>query len=72
VTHARADAPPILLVHGTVDDLVPAAQSVRLAEALRRAGATVELELVPGATHFWKGAGDVDAIMRRSIEFLRA
>jgi acetyl esterase/lipase len=72
VTHARADAPPILLVHGTVDDLVPAAQSVRLAEALRRAGATVELELVPGATHFWKGASDVDAIMRRSIEFLRA
>jgi acetyl esterase/lipase len=72
VTHARADAPPILLVHGTVDDLVPAAQSVRLAEALRRAGATVELELVPGATHFWKGASDVAAIMRRSIEFLRA
>jgi acetyl esterase/lipase len=72
VTHARADAPPILLLHGTVDDLVPAAQSVRLAEALRRAGARVELELVPGASHFWKGASDVPAIIARSVEFLCA
>jgi dipeptidyl aminopeptidase/acylaminoacyl peptidase len=72
VTHASAGAPPILLLHGTADDLVPAAQSVRLAEALARAGARVELELVPGATHFWKGANDVDAIIARSVEFLRA
>jgi acetyl esterase/lipase len=72
VTHASAGAPPILLLHGTADDLVPAAQSVRLAEALGRAGARVELELVPGATHFWKGASDVDAIIARSVEFLRA
>jgi acetyl esterase/lipase len=70
VTHARADAPPILLMHGTVDDMVPAAQSVRLAEALEAAGAVVELDLVPGATHFWKGAADVPAIIQRSIEFL--
>jgi acetyl esterase/lipase len=72
VTHAHAGAPPILLMHGTADDLVPTAQSVRLAEALRQAGAAVELELVPDATHFWKGARDVPAIIRRSIEFLYA
>lgn len=72
VTHAHPGAPPVLLVHGTADDLVPAAQSVRLAEALRRAGAQVELELVPGASHFWKGASDVAAIIARSIGFLRA
>ena len=72
VTHANAAAPPILLMHGTVDDMVPAAQSIRLAEALGRAGAAVELELVPGATHFWKGASDVAAIIARSVEFLRA
>jgi acetyl esterase/lipase len=70
--YARAGAPPVLLLHGTADDLVPAAQSVRLAEALRRAGASVELELVPGASHFWKGASDVAAIIARSIEFLLA
>ena len=71
VAHARAGAPPVLLMHGTADDLVPAAQSIRLAEALDRAGARVELELVPGASHFWKGAGDVGAIIARSVEFLR-
>jgi dipeptidyl aminopeptidase/acylaminoacyl peptidase len=72
VAHAHGGAPPILLMHGTVDDLVPPAQSVRLASALREAGASVELELVPDASHFWKGASDVPAIIRRSIDFLRA
>jgi acetyl esterase/lipase len=72
VAHASAAAPPVLLLHGAADDMVPPAQSIRLAEALREAGAAVELELVPGATHFWNGAGDVDAIVRRSVGFLRA
>jgi len=72
VTHASAGAPPVLLMHGAADDLVPPAQSVRLAEALRAAGAPVELELVPGATHMWRGASDVAAIVRRSAGFLRA
>ena len=72
LTYASAGAPPILLMHGDADDMVPAAQSVRLADALRAAGATVELELVPGATHLWNGASDVPAIVQRSIEFLRA
>lgn len=72
VVHASAAAPPVLLLHGAADDLVPPAQSIRLAGALTAAGATVELELVPGATHFWNGAEDVDAIVRRSVGFLRA
>jgi acetyl esterase/lipase len=71
VNHASAGAPPVLLMHGAADDLVPPAQSVRLAEALTQAGAAVELELVPGATHFWNGADDVAVIIRRSAEFLR-
>jgi len=72
VAHASAAAPPVLLMHGAADDLVPPAQSIRLGGALTAAGATVELELVPGATHFWNGAEDVHAIVRRSVEFLRA
>jgi len=72
VAHASAVAPPVLLMHGAADDMVPPAQSIRLAEALTTAGAAAEVELVPGATHFWNGAGDVDAIVRRSVEFLRA
>ena len=72
LTYAAAGAPPILLMHGAADDMVPAAQSIRLADALRAAGATVELELVPGASHMWHGASDVPAIVRRSVDFLRA
>ena len=70
VTHASASAPPILLMHGDADDMVPSAQSIRLAGALRAAGAAVELELVPGATHFWNGAADVPAIVQRSVGFI--
>jgi acetyl esterase/lipase len=72
VAHASAAAPPVLLMHGAADDMVPPVQSIRLAEALRAAAATVRLELVPGATHFWKGAGDLPAIVRSSVEFIRA
>jgi acetyl esterase/lipase len=72
VTFARADAPPILLMHGEADDLVPPAQSVRLAKALRDVGAPVELDLVPGARHVWADAEDVGAIVDRSVSFLRS
>ena len=71
VSHASAAAPPVLLMHGAADDLVPPAQSIRLAQALHASGATAELELVPGATHMWNGASDTDGIVRRSVEFLR-
>jgi acetyl esterase/lipase len=71
VAHASAVASPVLLMHGAADVLVPPAQSIRLAEALRAAGGSVELELVPGATHFWDGASDVGGIVRRSVQFLR-
>src|SRR5437764_4913143 len=71
VAYASAAAPPVLLMHGAADDLVPPAQSVRLAGALRAAGATAELELVPGAAHMWNGASDVSGIVRRSVQFLR-
>jgi acetyl esterase/lipase len=70
VTHAHPAAPPVLLLHGDADDLVPAEHSVRMAEALRSAGAPVELELVPGAGHMWLDA-DTDSIMDRSVTFLR-
>ena len=72
VTHASAAAPPVLLMHGAADDLVPPAQSLRLAQALRATGAPIELDLVPGATHMWRGASDVTGIVRRSAGFLRA
>ncbi len=50
-TYVGPDSPPHLLVHGEADDVVPLAQSRRLAEALEAAGVEVELHVVPGAGH---------------------
>lgn len=50
-TYASADSPPMLLVHGDADALVPIKESRRLLRALREAGARVSLVEVPGAVH---------------------
>ena len=62
-------APPFHIAHGTADDLMPFAQSDELAAALREAGATVEFTAVPGASHFWRGAEDVQALFGAALEF---
>lgn len=72
LTHVHAGAPPILLLHGDSDTLVPADQSIRFARALQDAGGTVSLVLVPGASHFWDGADDVPGIVARSADFARS
>jgi acetyl esterase/lipase len=72
IAHVHAGAPPVLLMHGDSDAMVPADQSIRFARALAAAGGTVTLELVPGASHFWDGAGDVPGIVARSAAFVAA
>jgi acetyl esterase/lipase len=47
----RRDAPPMLLMHGTADDVVQPRNSERLAAALTRAGAVAELKLYQGKSH---------------------
>lgn len=71
LTHVRSDAPPTLLMHGDADHLVPAQQSIRLADALQRLGAPAQLEIVPGAGHMWIGCADPAAVVERSLFFLR-
>jgi acetyl esterase/lipase len=51
LTHARADVPPTLLIHGRHDQLVAPDQSARLAAELRARGAVVEHLELPGANH---------------------
>jgi len=51
VTYAdKADA-PLMMIHGTADEVVNHSQSVTLAEKLKAAGATYELIIVPEAPH---------------------
>ncbi|MGV8965708.1 MAG: alpha/beta hydrolase fold domain-containing protein [Cellulomonas sp.] len=56
VTRATSSAPPMLLLSGDADTVVPYEQSERLRDALRAAGAPdVTLHLVPGADHCFEG-----------------
>ena len=51
ISFARRDAPPIILMHGTVDTVVRPYNSQRLAAALNRLGAPVQLRLYEGKSH---------------------
>jgi acetyl esterase/lipase len=70
---ARADAPPVLLQHGTADTMAPFDQSVRMHDALAGAGAAVDLERLEDAEHFFGGCDDVTVrgIFDRAMEFAR-
>ncbi|WP_033218592.1 alpha/beta hydrolase [Kitasatospora phosalacinea] len=73
VSHAGPGAPPFLLLHGTDDALVPARQSVRLAEALREHGHQPELRLIAGGNHLWVGLDDEEVrdCYLRTLDFAR-
>ena len=51
ISFARAEAPPMLLMHGTADTVVRPYNSQRLAAKLTALGAPVELRLYPGKSH---------------------
>lgn len=51
LTHVAPGAPPVLLVHGRRDAVVPADQSVRFDAALKAAGIDSRLVLLSGAGH---------------------
>jgi acetyl esterase/lipase len=51
VTFASKDSAPCLIVHGDKDNVVPLAQSEMLADALKKAGAEVTLQVISGSGH---------------------
>jgi acetyl esterase/lipase len=51
LTYVRADAPPMLILHGTADKTVDVSQSEKFAEAMKAAGSMYELEIIPDAPH---------------------
>lgn len=46
-----AARPPVLLIHGEVDDVVPPQRSRDAEQALKRAGVTVDSHFIPGLGH---------------------
>ena len=68
LNHIRADAPPMLLIHGEKDALVGVHNSQKLAAAISEAGGTATLKTYPEMTHNdplisiaapWRGNRDI-------------
>jgi len=51
ITHIKKNAPPFLIIHGDLDDLVPLNHSIMLDEALKKAGGRSELMVMKGCGH---------------------
>ena len=66
LAYVSDDDPPILIVHGTEDQLVPLNQSERLDTALRQAGVDVTFIRVDGGGH---GGFDSQELLRRVGQF---
>ena len=55
ITYVSKDDPPILIMHGDADTIVPLDQSERFYEALKKAGVDATLHIVKGAGHGFSG-----------------
>jgi dipeptidyl-peptidase-4 len=75
VNSLLADAPnlrrPLLLVHGTADDNVFFRHTLKLADALFRAGRTFELLPLAGFTHMVPEAEATERLWRRTASFFQ-
>jgi acetyl esterase/lipase len=63
--HLDAGDPPVLLIHGTKDELVPYDQATAFKEACEAAGVKAELFTIPGGGH--SGGGDDPEDWQRAV-----
>lgn len=70
IQHVRAGLPAVFSIHGDNDKLVPYAHSVRLHEALKKAGVVNEMITVPGGGHGGFAAPEVQRIAVAMRAFL--
>jgi acetyl esterase/lipase len=72
LSYVTQTTPPMLLLHGKADRMIPAIHSERLAGALAAAGRSVTLHLYDDANHMWLGAPEAAAdAVKRTIAFLQ-
>jgi acetyl esterase/lipase len=67
---ATADAPPFLIMHGTLDRWVPFGQSELLATRLRDVGVTVDFRPIAGADHVFEGYVRGSELVDEVVAFL--
>ncbi|HEX5430400.1 MAG TPA: alpha/beta hydrolase [Bryobacteraceae bacterium] len=74
VTWVHKDAPPVLLIHGTADQLVPFEQSQEMCAALKNAGAECELYAVESGGHglrWWESNPSLTGYKAKMTNWLR-
>ena len=70
IRFASADDPPVLLIHGDKDELVPLANSEHMGAALEKVGVVNEVVVIEGAGHGFRGVDQVRA-RRETAGFFR-
>jgi acetyl esterase/lipase len=70
LTYVRRDVPPILIIHGDADPIVPYSQATRLRDALTTAGAPNDMYTVHGGGHGNYSAAERVKIYEKIHEFL--
>jgi acetyl esterase/lipase len=70
ISHITPDDPPVLVVHGVEDDVVPVDQSDALVEKLRNAGVYVEYHRLEGERHAFSYESYLN-ILDWSVSFLK-
>jgi dienelactone hydrolase len=60
--------PPVLILHGDRDAVVPVRRAYELDRLLKRIGAEYEIKIYKGQGHSFRGAADADSLMR-SVDF---
>ncbi|MBF0244943.1 MAG: prolyl oligopeptidase family serine peptidase [Planctomycetes bacterium] len=65
LTHISRECPPMLIIHGEADDIVPVEESRLLHKALQKAGADSRLITVPGRGHGDVVSEDISAEIRK-------
>ncbi len=68
VNYVTAEAPPMLIIHGDKDDVVPCGQSLELHEKLKTAGSEAHIVVLHGEGHSFTLPA-WEQIRERSLEF---
>lgn len=71
ITRVRAGRPPVFIVHGDADPVVPLAASTALKAALDRAKVLAELHIVPGGVHGKFDPVVQDRLLVDAVTFLK-
>ena len=72
-TYISANCPPMLLIHGGADTVVPVEETANFHQALKAAGVDATLQILPGVGHGWDAAltrNDIVAFFKRTLATL--